>query len=47
MGWSVIIDCWTGQWTYGIYDTKQQAEEAAERCPPDWGTVKIQGKDTP
>lgn len=39
--WSVIVDYWYGQWTYGVYHDEDEAKQAKDRCSPIGGTVRI------
>ena len=39
--WAVVVDYWYGEWTYGVYHTEQEAEQAKDRCSHIRGTIRI------
>ena len=39
--WLVIVDYWTGEWTYASCPDYETALWYADQCSPDRGEVKI------
>jgi hypothetical protein len=39
--WTVVVDYWTGEFTYGCYETEAAARNAMTECDPKWGTPRI------